>query len=79
MSPCHSCVLDACEHKCNKSTFIITVHISTLFPHFFSYNLKTDALGPVIDFNFNHRILMLILMGYTHEPSVSSILFKTRF
>ena len=78
--PCHSCVLDACEHKYNNPSFIITLHIYVnMFPHSFSYNLKSDTLRPVIDFNFNHWVLMLILMGYTHEPSVSSKLFKTRF
>ena len=42
-----------------------------LSPHCFSYNLKGDTLGPAIDFNFNHGLLMLILLGYTHGPPES--------
>ena len=49
---------------------VICVSPLTLFPRAFSYNLKTDTREPVIDFTFNNRILILILMGYTHGPSV---------
>ena len=51
--------------------------ILTLFPHSFSYNLKSDTSGPVIDFNFDYRILVLILMGYTQGPKYQSKLFET--
>ena len=33
--------------------------------------MKSNNLGPVFAFNFNHQILMLLLMGYTYGSSVS--------
>ena len=35
-----------------------------MVPYSFSCNIKNDTCGAFV---FNHRILMLILMGYTHD------------
>ena len=47
-----------------------------MFPHYFSYNLKSDTLEPVIDFNFNHRILILILMGHVIKANYLKHVFN---
>ena len=46
-----------CEYKFDNSIFMIILHVYINFvPYYFNYNLKSDTLGPVIDFNFNHQI-----------------------
>ena len=72
--PCNSCVFGHFfEHKCKISTFAIIRHIyiNTVSAFFFSYNLKSDTRGPVFNFSFTQRILMLILMCYTHGSLVA--------
>ena len=53
--------------------------ILTLFPHSFTYNLKSDTCGPVIDFNFNNRTLILILMATHMAHQYQSKLFEHVF
>ena len=47
------------------------------FPNSFSYYAESDTRRSVTDFSFSHRILMLILKGYTHGPSVSMQIIQT--
>ena len=53
--------------------------ILTWFPHSFSFSVKIDTRGQVVDFIFSHRILMLILMGYTQDPSISKQITRNTF
>ena len=55
---------------------IISIFILILFPHSVSYNLKSDTRGPVIDFNFSHRILMLL---HTWPISIKANYLKNVF
>ena len=53
--------------------------ILTCPPHTFSYGVKVDTRGSVFDLSFNNRILMLILIGYTHGPLVLKQVMRNTF
>ena len=47
---------------------------TTLNSHIY---IKSDTCGPKFDFSFNHRILLFILMDYTHVNQYQTKLFET--